>query len=69
VKRGQSWFKLATAADCPTDSPSRPSPRVRTHRPCRAFAKRGVSTMKTWSKPAFENLRYGFEINLYVKVR
>ncbi|MCP3868156.1 MAG: pyrroloquinoline quinone precursor peptide PqqA [Gammaproteobacteria bacterium] len=25
--------------------------------------------MKKWSKPAFENLRYGFEINLYVKVR
>jgi len=25
--------------------------------------------MKTWSKPEFQNLRYGFEINLYVKVR
>jgi coenzyme PQQ precursor peptide PqqA len=27
------------------------------------------SMMKKWSKPKFENLRYGFEINLYVKVR
>ncbi|MCB1789531.1 MAG: pyrroloquinoline quinone precursor peptide PqqA [Gammaproteobacteria bacterium] len=25
--------------------------------------------MKTWIKPEFQNLRYGFEINLYVKVR
>jgi coenzyme PQQ precursor peptide PqqA len=25
--------------------------------------------MKKWSKPEFQNLRYGFEINLYVKVR
>ena len=24
---------------------------------------------KTWTKPEFQNLRYGFEINLYVKVR
>lgn len=29
----------------------------------------GDDTMKTWSKPEFQNLRYGFEINLYVKVR
>ena len=28
-----------------------------------------TNTMKTWSKPEFRNLRYGFEINLYVKVR
>ena len=28
-----------------------------------------TNTMKTWSKPEFQNLRYGFEINLYVKVR
>ena len=28
-----------------------------------------TAPMKTWTKPAFENLRYGFEINLYVKVR
>jgi coenzyme PQQ precursor peptide PqqA len=26
-------------------------------------------TMKKWSKPEFQNLRYGFEINLYVTVR
>ncbi|MCB1875860.1 MAG: pyrroloquinoline quinone precursor peptide PqqA [Chromatiales bacterium] len=25
--------------------------------------------MKRWIKPAFKNLRYGFEINLYVMVR
>ncbi|MCM8855718.1 MAG: pyrroloquinoline quinone precursor peptide PqqA [Candidatus Thiodiazotropha sp. (ex Lucinoma kastoroae)] len=25
--------------------------------------------MNKWSKPTFQNLRYGFEINLYVKVR
>ncbi|MCU7931046.1 MAG: pyrroloquinoline quinone precursor peptide PqqA [Candidatus Thiodiazotropha sp. (ex Codakia rugifera)] len=25
--------------------------------------------MTKWSKPTFQNLRYGFEINLYVKVR
>jgi coenzyme PQQ precursor peptide PqqA len=25
--------------------------------------------MKKWSKPKFQNMRYGFEINLYVKVR
>jgi len=24
---------------------------------------------KKWSKPEFQNLRYGFEINLYVTVR
>ncbi|MDJ0740019.1 MAG: pyrroloquinoline quinone precursor peptide PqqA [Gammaproteobacteria bacterium] len=29
-----------------------------------------ATTMKkTWTKPEFQNLRYGFEINLYVKVR
>ncbi|PVV05894.1 MAG: coenzyme PQQ precursor peptide PqqA [gamma proteobacterium symbiont of Ctena orbiculata] len=26
-------------------------------------------TMHKWSKPRYQNLRYGFEINLYVKVR
>jgi len=25
--------------------------------------------MKKWCKPTFHNMRYGFEINLYVKVR
>jgi len=25
--------------------------------------------MKKWSKPSFQNMRYGFEINLYVTVR
>jgi coenzyme PQQ precursor peptide PqqA len=30
---------------------------------------RSSETMKKWSKPAFQNMRYGFEINLYVKVR
>ncbi|MCU7861129.1 MAG: pyrroloquinoline quinone precursor peptide PqqA [Candidatus Thiodiazotropha sp. (ex Lucinoma kastoroae)] len=25
--------------------------------------------MNKWSKPTFQNLRYGFEINLYVKFR
>ncbi|MES9945879.1 pyrroloquinoline quinone precursor peptide PqqA [gamma proteobacterium symbiont of Ctena orbiculata] len=25
--------------------------------------------MHKWSKPRYQNLRYGFEINLYVKVR
>jgi coenzyme PQQ precursor peptide PqqA len=29
----------------------------------------GGRDMKKWSKPKFQNLRYGFEINLYVKVR
>jgi coenzyme PQQ precursor peptide PqqA len=26
-------------------------------------------SMKTWSKPAFEDLRLGFEINLYINNR
>ncbi|MBT3045772.1 MAG: pyrroloquinoline quinone precursor peptide PqqA [gamma proteobacterium symbiont of Ctena orbiculata] len=25
--------------------------------------------MQKWSKPRYQDLRYGFEINLYVKVR
>ncbi|MES9923779.1 MAG: pyrroloquinoline quinone precursor peptide PqqA [Candidatus Thiodiazotropha endolucinida] len=25
--------------------------------------------MHKWSKPMFQNMRFGFEINLYVKVR
>ncbi|MES9970433.1 MAG: pyrroloquinoline quinone precursor peptide PqqA [Candidatus Thiodiazotropha sp.] len=25
--------------------------------------------MHKWSKPGYQDLRYGFEINLYVKVR
>jgi coenzyme PQQ precursor peptide PqqA len=29
----------------------------------------GGRDMKKWSKPKFQNMRYGFEINLYVKVR
>jgi len=41
-------------------------------RPCNVLANsinRSSETMKKWSKPAFQNMRYGFEINLYVKVR
>ncbi|MCB0257480.1 MAG: pyrroloquinoline quinone precursor peptide PqqA [Anaerolineae bacterium] len=34
-----------------------------------AANQRRIESMKTWTKPAFQNLRYGFEINLYVKVR
>ncbi|MCB1622520.1 MAG: pyrroloquinoline quinone precursor peptide PqqA [Thiothrix sp.] len=26
-------------------------------------------TMKKWSKPAFREMRYGFEINLYIMNR
>ncbi|QKT02688.1 pyrroloquinoline quinone precursor peptide PqqA [Ectothiorhodospiraceae bacterium 2226] len=33
-----------------------------------SFNRRSL-VMKRWSRPKFENLRYGFEINLYVKVR
>jgi coenzyme PQQ precursor peptide PqqA len=29
----------------------------------------GGCEMKKWSKPSFQNMRYGFEINLYVRVR
>ncbi|PUB81826.1 MAG: pyrroloquinoline quinone precursor peptide PqqA [gamma proteobacterium symbiont of Ctena orbiculata] len=25
--------------------------------------------MQKWSKPRYQDLRYGFEINLYIKVR
>jgi coenzyme PQQ precursor peptide PqqA len=32
-------------------------------------AATGGREMKKWSKPRFQNLRYGFEINLYVTVR
>ncbi|MBW9265617.1 MAG: pyrroloquinoline quinone precursor peptide PqqA [Candidatus Thiodiazotropha sp. (ex. Lucinisca nassula)] len=27
------------------------------------------TTMHKWSKPMYQNMRFGFEINLYVKVR
>ncbi|MBT2990277.1 MAG: pyrroloquinoline quinone precursor peptide PqqA [Candidatus Thiodiazotropha sp. (ex Ctena orbiculata)] len=26
-------------------------------------------SMQKWSKPRYQDLRYGFEINLYIKVR
>ena len=29
----------------------------------------GGPDMKKWSKPGFQNMRYGFEINLYIKAR
>lgn len=34
-----------------------------------AIEPKRSDVMKKWTRPEFRNLRYGFEINLYVRTR